>query len=115
MSKLSVVMVVISQQVVNGTIQGNDKGGGYWSGGHHYYSYSLYCSRCSWSASGDYIYEDGNHGTLPKSLGSTCGNGITERCSTCGGDGRVDKSINCTHGRSSSHSYCSHGYAYQHG
>ena len=31
-----------------------------------------------------------------------------------GGDGKVDKQINCKHSRSSEHSYCSHNKTAQH-
>jgi len=31
-----------------------------------------------------------------------------------GGDGKIDKPINCTHGRNVSHSYCNHNKISQH-
>ncbi len=37
-----------------------------------------------------------------------------KKCTTCGGDGKVDKPINCRHNKGSSHQYCSHDKTSQH-
>ena len=48
-------------------------------------------------------------------LGDPCPGTIDSgTCTTCGGDGLVDQRVNCSHGRSSSHSYCSHKKVGQH-
>ena len=39
----------------------------------------------------------------------TCKAPVTAECGTCGGDGLVDGSRSCGHGRYSTHSYCGHG------
>ena len=47
--------------------------------------------------------------------GDRClGVNILGSCGACGGDGKVDKPINCEHNKSSSHSYCSHDKTTQH-
>ena len=38
----------------------------------------------------------------------------TGPCSQCGGDGLVDIQADCSHGRRSTHSYCSHNKTAQH-
>lgn len=35
-------------------------------------------------------------------------------CTTCNGSKTENTPINCTHGRAAVHSYCTHGYDYQH-
>ena len=81
-----------------------------------YYYYTCYTCHTEWG-SPTYPYTCSQCGRdvgkySPYSLRdySSCPGDIkTGDCSVCGGDGLVDKPINCTHSRSSSHSYCGHG------
>ena len=59
------------------------------------------------SEDGRYNVNDPVRTSCTYSLGTTS-------CSICGGDGKVNKPINCKHGRSSTHTYCSHGNTSQH-
>lgn len=67
-----------------------------------------YCSAIMRNSQGDSM-------TGGTTQGGICGTIINlGTCTTCGGDGLVDRPIKCSHGRSSSHSYCSHNEVGQH-
>ena len=53
-------------------------------------------------------------GMIPVNKDENCRKASFSNCTLCGGDGLVDVNINCTHGKTSSHSYCSHGYTDYH-
>lgn len=55
-----------------------------------------------------YLYQQSSMGTGVASYIAFVGYGS---CSKCNGSGKVTKAKNCTHGKSSSHWYCSHGTA----
>lgn len=127
----SVVIKVIFQRFVHGTLLFNEAGSqyisnfpacptcGFTDGGyvrspkcklcgslcvaynHEYYQ----CATPCWNTNG----QRARTGTLLK-----CGATTTSKCTTCGGDGLVDENINCKHGNSSSHLYCSHDKTIQH-
>ncbi len=112
-------------QYAHGTMGSLTRDGDYWSfcvNCHAQIRIYGYDSICSMKHHRFRIWDCNECGRTPRSddtggvytVGAKC-KGIDKRtCSRCGGDGKVDKPINCSHGRSSSHSYCSHNKTSQH-
>ena len=67
-----------------------------------------YCNSCF-----DFTYRSKLSGS-PAKNGQCCVIVSKGTCSVCGGDGKVNKPINCKHSKSSSHQYCSHDKTTQH-
>jgi len=78
-------------------------------------NYGLKCSVCgvtfrSWALSCGHCFYDGEVGYGMYSIPTSCKRVTSSgTCNQCGGDGKVDTTISCSHSRYSTHSYCGHG------
>lgn len=78
---------------------------------------TMYATHDSLSPWTHYLLIDETTGQTIKSskfINYTCHRIRTHNCTTCGGDGKVDQEIECKHGKSSSHLYCSHDHTELH-